>query len=293
MSLELRKYALVALQCAKTEEYDIVHAHDWMTFTACDLIGQETETPCVAHIHSTEWDRSGAYADSEIIKIEKQGIHNASHVIAVSEHVKAQICGDHPDKVSVVPNGMNPIKSSKRQKQNKKTIGFLGRFADQKGPGKFLDIARDIISQRQDVHFTMIGDGYLMEMVRNKITHLNLTGHVDLKGFLSHDEALKQIQSFDLMIVPSNAEPFGLVILEAVMSGVPVITTPGVGISEFIPALLTEYHWDVFSFVRTVNRLLDDEKFAETYVKACREQGAQLTWHNSAQATQKIYQSIT
>ncbi|MFT4736310.1 MAG: glycogen(starch) synthase [Paraglaciecola sp.] len=291
---EVDKYAIIATQIAKKHAYDIVHCHDWMTFEAGKMIRQMTDIPVIFHFHSTEIERNGSFAHPEIIAREKsvQSIKDSS-IAAVSNTTKKILTESYgfPSKnISVVPNGYERLAAPKTPEPSSvKKVGFVGRFVHQKDPLKFLDIARQICSKRSDVSFEMVGDGHLMEAIREQITGSNLEGKVMLKGFVSHEEAIASIRDFDILVVPSRSEPFGLVPLEGVSMGIPVLVSQGCGITEFIPSMQALAHWDAYNWVNELETLLDDELKAKTYVDSCTEEIKKLTWHSSAKLMSKLY----
>lgn len=292
---EIKKYALIATQIALENKYDVAHGHDWMTFPACMAIKKALDIPFITHIHSTEFDRNGSYGDPEIKKIEKEGLEAAESIIAVSQRVKQQLV-DHykiPDhKITVVPNGGYSGRKTKKIKSSSPKIGFVGRFTHQKGPMKFLDIARELSSKHPDIQFVMAGDGYLNQDIKKKISQLNLSSKVHLPGFLSLEKVDQLMKELDILVVPSASEPFGLVVLEALTNQTLVIAASGSGICEFIPSLPNEPYWDVFSFCNRISELLNDRKLYQQTLEASLEEASKLSWGSSALETSKIYTKL-
>src|SRR5439155_18318465 len=106
---EILRYAALAAEIARGESFDIVHAHDWMTFPAGLAVAGIKGVPLVVHVHSTEFDRSGVHVDTRIYDIERRGMHGAMKVIAVSHLTKNLIqhhYGIEPGKVEVVYNAV-------------------------------------------------------------------------------------------------------------------------------------------------------------------------------------------
>ncbi len=288
---ELKKYALVVFKLSGEKKFDVVHAHDWLTFPAASSVKKQQNIPYIAHFHSTEIDRNGSYASREIIEIEKEGIRYADKILAVSNALKERLIGDYQadaDKITVIPNGHNS-KSIKRPQTRHRTVGFIGRFADQKAPGRFIDIARELLGRNPDLRFSMVGDGYLMESIQNKISQINLSKFIEIKGFIEHKNVAKWLSKTDLVIVPSVAEPFGLVALEAIDCGTPVIISKGAGVCEFIPDIIQVDNWDVFNFGVQADRLLTDDAFREANIESCRNAIASLSWLNAAKLTDNLY----
>jgi glycogen(starch) synthase len=293
---EVVKFAYLVDQFALDHNFDVVHCHDWMTFKAGEAVKKSLKIPLIAHFHSIESERNGGNADSQIQSIEKSTCHLAEAVVTVSQHTSKNIANDYvleEDRIHIVPNGYDPrIKPQQNRAKTKKSIGFVGRFTSQKKPKKFVDLARSVLSSRTDVSFRMIGDGHLMEEVRNQIKDQNLESSFDLSGFLSHEETIKEISKLDLLIVPSSSEPFGLVPMEAVRSKVPVLIAEGSGIQEFVPSLKTLKIWDDFNWINAIHEILDNPNKTSEMIDKCYKESHKMTWLHSGQITEQLYQKI-
>ena len=291
---EIHKYALIAKQTAAQGQYDVIHVHDWVTFKAGQLIQTTTQLPVFYHIHSIESDRNGHFGNPEVAKIEKESLVNAKYVISVSDRLSNSIgqgYGLSQDKIEVIPNGTEDTFKAYGAKKSGR-IGFVGRLTNQKGPANFLDLVQDLRGRQPHLMFDIVGDGYLMSELRKKVERLNLTKKVKFHGFLSPEKAKKVMGNLDLLFIPSNSEPFGLVILEAISMGVPVITSPNTGIAEFIPSLPQVENWDVFGQSKTVTDLLFDESKRIATIKKCQEEARHLTWESAADRLDFLYRGV-
>lgn len=294
---ELKKYALIAAHQASKKAYQIVHAHDWMTFQAAIAVKKAANASFIAHIHSTEYDRNGEHGDPAIIEREKEGLECADRVIAVSHRVKEVLTSRYQipaSKIDVIFNGFDSTKYGKERAAyaSSKIVGFAGRFVHQKGVLQFVDIAREISNKDRDVHFVMAGDGYLMEEVREKIAKFNLTKKITLTGFLAYDKMQRTLKHFDVLVLPSVSEPFGLVALEAVHQNISVVTSEASGLAEYIPSLPTAPQWDIFSFTRKVLAQLEHTYMSKNTVEKCFKEAKNLTWKKSAELTSAVYQTL-
>lgn len=291
---ETSKYALLSTQLARKNKYDLVHAHDWVTFKAGRMAAKEAGLPLYVHCHSTEYDRNGQYTQAMVIEEERLGFEAAKKIFCVSQKLKDTIIEKFQvdgKKIVVVPNATNVTPGKFSQSKIKKKVLFIGRFTHQKSPYSFIDIARDLINRGIDCDFEMIGDGYLRSDLENKVAQKNLTKELTFRGFISQSEVLKSLQKADLLIVPSASEPFGLVTLEAVASKVAVAAAHGSGIAEFIPSLPQVNLWDHYNFVRLAERLLTENKFRSDIIEKCFKEANDLSWTHSASIIQKNYAS--
>ena len=169
---EVKRYGLKARYIAEAENFDVIHAHDWLTFPAAMEAKKASGKPLIVHIHATEFNRTGGQGvNLDIYDIEKAGMQAADSVVAVSQFMKDTVVekyGIHPDKVKVVHNGIDPEIYKYRKlppmlenikKQGNKIVLYLGRITVQKGPEYFLEAARKVLDYRDNVYFVMAGSG--------------------------------------------------------------------------------------------------------------------------------------
>lgn len=290
---EIEKYALLACQKVKEGDYDVVHANDWMTFRAASLIQKLTNIPVVFHVHSVESDRNGLGANPQISEIEKEALIHAQYIIAVSQRLQSQIASDYGvdvEKIEVVPNGITGRWKAPKAVSGPPVVGFIGRLTHQKGPTYFLDIARELRSKVPKIRFMVIGDGYLKAEMEAKAKRMNLP--IVFTGFLEGQALMKARGQLDLMIAPSVSEPFGLVILEGLQSGIPVITTKNTGIAESIKELPQLEPWDTFQLTRLSEKLLNKEGERKQLVEKCQNNGRKLTWAAATKKVTFLYEGI-
>jgi glycosyltransferase involved in cell wall biosynthesis len=212
--------------------------------------------------------------------------------VAVSQRVANQLITDYgiaKSKITVVANGHSPLNSSVHTKKKYQTVGFVGRLVHQKAPSIFLEIARGLASRLPDLKFIVVGDGYLKHDLMEALRHYNLQHLFTFHGFTTPAETQKIMSTFDLLVVPSVAEPFGLVALEAAEMGVPVVISKGSGVCEFIPSLQQVESWNVYEFVQKSEQLLTDEVFRKEVVSQSVKCAEKLTWENAAEKISTLY----
>lgn len=289
---ELAKYGLLAVQHAQNQSYDVVHAHDWITFHAGQLVAETLGVPLYVHVHSTEHDRNGFGAHPSIVEEEKKGMKAAKKIFCVSHSLKATLVEKYrieKEKIVVVPNATLVAAPEAKVHNTAKKVAFIGRFTHQKNPFSFIDIARDLVSRGIDARFFMIGDGHLRHELEAKVQQVNLGSRFKFTGFLDQTKVLKHLNEIDLLIAPSNSEPFGLVILEAIMKKVPVIAAEGVGIADFVPSLPVVASWNQFAYTTLAEKLLQNKKAIEETTQKCYSEAQKLSWEASAQLVRKSY----
>src|SRR3954470_10189030 len=220
---EIQRYAALAAEVARNESFEVVHAHDWMTFPAGMAVAALKGQPLVVHVHSTEFDRSGLNVDTRIYDIERRGMHAAIKVIAVSAWTKNLIThhyGIDPSKVEVVynaieTNGNGSFDEEKYKiRKDEKIVLFLGRITMQKGPEYFLAAAKKVLEVMDNVKFVMAGSGDMIRRTIEMAAAMGIGHKVLFTGFLRGGDVEKVFKMADLYVMPSVSEPFGIAPLE-------------------------------------------------------------------------------
>ncbi|MEG2248831.1 MAG: glycogen/starch synthase, partial [Akkermansia sp.] len=151
------EFSKIAAKLSLRHDFDIIHAHDWLTFLAGVEIKKATGKPLVVHLHASQFDRAGAEARGWIYDIEKYGMEQADAVIPVSKYTGTSASGHYainPKKIFPVHNGSDPVCAFKGKKKfPEKLVLFLGRLTAQKGPEFFLQIAAKVLEKTDNVRF--------------------------------------------------------------------------------------------------------------------------------------------
>lgn len=269
-------------------EFDVIHAHDWLTFDAGLNIKAVTGRPLVAHVHSTEWDRAGESVDKDIVGIERRGMDGADRIVAVSNLTRLSLIeryAQNAEKIVTIYNGCEN-EGEYRWKQrttDRKRVSFIGRITRQKSPESFLRAAYHIAQQRDDVEFVMAGDGDLRTMMIRMANTLGLDEVLTFPGFLRSEQVAALLRASDVYVMPSVSEPFGIGALEAINAGVPVVVSRHAGITEVIRSAHTIDWWDVDAQVEGIQSILDDPQRAESVAARCAHEAAGLSWRNAAE----------
>ena len=299
MYAEVHRYAAVTAELAKNEQFDIVHAHDWMTYPAGILVSAISGKPLIVHVHSTEFDRSGENVNQMIYDIERKGIHAADKVIAVSHFTRNIIIGRYGisgEKVEVVYNGVERNGNSSWSlaesgiSNDEKIVLFLGRITMQKGPEYFLQAAKKVLEVMDNVKFVMAGSGDLMHHAVEMAAELGIGQKVLFTGFLRGEDVQKIYKMADLFVMPSVSEPFGIVPLEALENDVPVIISKQSGVSEVLMHALKVDFWDVNEIANKITAVLKYPPLQETLTNYGNFEVRKLRWKDSAMKCSRIYE---
>ena len=297
---EVNRYAGEVARLAGSKNFDIVHAHDWMTFPAGAAAAKISGKPLVAHVHSTEFDRSGENVNQVIYDIERRGMHLARRVIAVSEFTRGIIIkryGVSERKVEVVYNGVEQERLDRwaettQKKKNDRLVLYLGRITMQKGPEYFIAAAKKVLEKVDDVKFVMAGSGDMMHRMVAMAANQGLGKKVLFTGFLRGDQVARAYRMADLFVMPSVSEPFGIAPLEAINHNVPVIISKQSGISEILVNALRVDFWDINEMANKMVAVLKYKPLKASLIKNGSEEVKQFRWENSARMCVDIYNDV-
>ena len=299
MYSEVHRYAALAVELARDEQFDLVHAHDWMTYPAGIAVAAVSGRPLFVHVHSTEFDRSGEHVNQMIYDIERQGMQRAAKVIAVSHFTRSIIIsryGISGDKVEVVHNGVErsgngewPIADT-GIRSDEKIVLFLGRITMQKGPEYFLYAAKKVLEVMDNVKFVMAGSGDLMHRAIELAAQLGIGHKVLFTGFLRGQDVQKIYSMADLYVMPSVSEPFGIAPLEALDNDIPVIISKQSGVSEVLIHALKVDFWDVNEIANKIVAVLKYPPLEMTLRNHGNFEVRKLRWKDSAQKCIRIYE---
>jgi glycosyltransferase involved in cell wall biosynthesis len=292
---EVKKYARVAAQIAQLYDFDVIHAHDWLTFLAGVEAKKISGKPLVIHVHATEFDRSGENVNQFVYDIERYGIENADKVITVSNLTRNIVIsryGANENKVHTVYNAVEPIKRSAQEYKktvDEKIVTFLGRVTFQKGPEYFIEAAKLVLQKTNDVRFVMAGSGDMLQRMISHVAALNIADKFHFTNFLKGDEVTRMFDISDVYVMPSVSEPFGISPLEAMRSNVPVIISKQSGVAEILNHAIKVDFWDIHSIADAIYGLCKYDGLSIMFQKYGREEVEKLKWENAAQKVREIY----
>lgn len=296
---EVLRYSQIAGVIAKQESCSVIHTHDWMTIPAGIEAKNQTGKPLVAHMHSLESDRSMVRLNERIYGIERLGMMEADHIIAVSHYTKRKIVDQYgipEEKISVVHNAALHFESRHKdhimKDPSRKFVLFLGRITAQKGPDYFLEAARKVLSRNPDIHFIMAGSGDMMGQVKEKAARLEIENNVHFTGFLRGADVEKIYAMSDLYVMPSVSDPFGITALEAIMCGVPVIISSQSGVSEVLQTCPKVDFWNTGALADRIMEILENDALREEIVGSCREEMKNVNWKIAAEKIIDVYQRL-
>lgn len=297
---EVAHYAMVGgtIAMEHNDDFDVIHAHDWLTYLAGIAAKELTGKPLVVHVHATSFDRGTAeQVDSRVYNIEKRGMEEADKVIAVSDFTRNIVInkyGINPDKVVTVHNAVDFSGRKDMQVErgvNDKVVTFLGRITFQKGPEYFIEAAAKVLKRTKNVRFVMAGSGDMMNRCIRHVAKLGIADRFHFTGFLRGAEVQKMFALSDVYVMPSVSEPFGISPLEAMRSNVPTIISYQSGAAEVLKYAFKVDFWDVDALADDIYALLNYPALAKFATQHGHEEVNLLKWNNSAEQIKKVYES--
>ncbi|MEM1354895.1 MAG: glycosyltransferase family 4 protein [Planctomycetota bacterium] len=303
---EAHRYADLCVDMARGQDFDVIHAHDWLTFPAAQAVSQATGKPWIAHVHSTEFDRSGQNINTQVADFERRGVNAAHRVIAVSQltrDILVQRYGMAREKCKVVYNGMEkiiqngieksePILPSAGIKKDEKVVLFLGRVTMQKGPEYFIAAAKKVLEKLDKVKFVVAGSGDQVTQLIEQAARAGIGPHVTFTGFLHREDVERVFKMADVYVMPSVSEPFGIAPLEAISHDVPVIISKTSGVSEVLEHVLKVDFWDTHDIANKIIAVLRHPPLGATLRQHADFETRALTWDGAAEKCEAVYAGL-
>jgi glycosyltransferase involved in cell wall biosynthesis len=290
------RYARFVVEATRGLEFDVVHAHDWLTYPAGLAIAKLSGKPLLVHVHSTEFDRSGEHPHQQIYNIERRGMHGATRIIAVSVLTK-NVCvnryGVNAAKIDVVYNGvdLDPSAAGLEKIESKdKIVLYFGRITMQKGPEYFIQAAKKVLEYMDDVKFVVAGSGDQASRMIEMAASLGIGNKVLFTGFLRGRDIARVFSMADLYVMPSVSEPFGIAPLEAMSHNVPVLISKSSGVSEVLMHALKVDFWDIEDMADKIIAVLRHPPLSRQLVEHGSFEIRGINWDGAATRTARCYE---
>lgn len=297
---EINNYSIVAGVVARADHYDLVHAHDWVTYPAGIHAKQILGVPLVIHVHATDFDRSRGNVNPTVYAIEKDGMDHADHIMCVSELTRRTVIEKYhqdPAKVTAVHNAVIPLEESILNIPDKrgvkdKVITFLGRLTMQKGPEYFVEAAARVLAKKRDVRFVMAGSGDKMDEMIRLVAEKRISDRFHFTGFMKGRQVYEVYHASDVYVMPSVSEPFGITPLEAMQCGVPCIISKQSGCSEILTYAIKLDYWDVDAMADAMYALVTYPALHDLLSQRGRNEVAGITWDKVALKIRGLYDQV-
>ena len=291
--------------------FDVVHTHDWLTTPAGVASKNFMNKPFVCTVHSTEMGRVRELRNPDsytIDGLEWWMMFEAKQVMLCSDSMKAEI-SDHfhlpPEKVDVIPNAIdaseydgNVDKGAVKRRYGigpyDKLVVYIGRLVPQKGVEHLIRAVPQIVRQHGDARFLIAGDGWSRSHLEDMARSTGQGDKIRFLGFISDSERVELLKSGDALVIPSIYEPFGIVALEGMAAGVPVVASNVGGLSEIIEHDRTgmlAFRENPGSVAWCVNKVLSDEGYSRWLTQNAKKRvGEVYSWESVARKVSKVYE---
>jgi glycogen(starch) synthase len=300
-----------AVSSQDLRDYDLIHAHDWMVLPAAVSLKNLLDVPLVYSVHSTEYGRrKGIHTDFQrtIYETEGWGTYEASRIIVCSNYMRDHICWLFRvprDKVYVIPNGVEippaiepPGAEFRRRfaEDDERIVLYVGRIVEEKGVNVLIGAVPLIARSGVPVKLLVVGDGYASDRMKRIAWELGIYDRVFFTGYVD-DAELERIYSIaDAQAVPSLYEPFGIVALEGMARGVPIVASDTGGLAEIVDNERTGLKVPPDNSVElsaALRRLLVDKKLSETLKQnALDEVRGRFSWTAICDSVKKTYEAV-
>jgi glycosyltransferase involved in cell wall biosynthesis len=297
---EINNYSIVAGVIARREEYDVIHAHDWLTYPAGIHARHVSGKALVIHVHATDYDRSRGNVNPEVYNIEKNGMDCADHIITVSNLTRNTVIekyGQNPAKVTTVHNAVEPLSRdilsiADRRGVKDKIVTFLGRITMQKGPEYYVEAAARVLARSHSVRFVMAGSGDMMDRMIRLAAERNISDRFHFTGFMKGRQVYEIFRSSDVYVMPSVSEPFGISPLEAMQCGVPSIISRQSGCAEILNYAIKVDFWDIDALADAIYGLITYPALHKFLKKEGLDEVNNIKWEYAGEKVRRIYERV-
>lgn len=286
-------------------EFDIVHAHDWLTFRAAMRVKEKRGCPVIVHVHSVESDRAGGGRGNPLVReIEEMGLLMADRIIAVSQHTKNCIVRDYgipADKVEVVHNSIEAssielldTENTYRYLQMMRSIGYrvvvnVGRLTVQKGLPNLLRAAKEVVFRAPKTLFLIVGSGEQYYELITQAADLGIGANVIFTDFQRGKRLRDAFAIGDLFVMPSVSEPFGLTPLEAIGFGTPALVSKQSGVSEVMRNVLKVDFWDIDEMANQITAVVQNDPLRDNLLLQAQSEYQHLSWEKASHQIVNLY----
>jgi len=311
---QLNFLLLERLLSAGDLSYDLLHAHDWLVAFAARTLKHGRRIPLVGTIHATEAGRNnGIYTPSQsyIHSLEWLLTYDAWRVICCSQAMASEVTGSlhvPADKLRIVPNGIEPerLQCADTPKQlaafrahwaapAEKIVFFVGRLVREKGVEVLIDAMPEVIAAHPEAKFVVAGGGGHGHLA-HRAAALGLGHRISFAGFLPEDDLPRMYAIASVAAFPSLYEPFGIVALEAMAAGAPVVTSDIGGFREVVrhgANGLQTWANNPHSLAWGINQVLSSPELAAKLRAGGRRDAHRIYgWDGIAKQTETVYREV-
>ncbi len=289
-------------------EFDVIHAHDWLTFRAGLRARQVSGRPLILHVHSIESDRAAREGGGNPLVREIEGLSFllADRIVAVSNHTKKAIIREYDipaGKIDVVHNSLDldmvePLAEESThayleamKAQGWRVVVNIGRLTVQKGLTNLLYAAKAVVDRAPKTLFLIVGSGEQYNELIELAAELGISRNVIITGFQRGARWRDSFAAGDLFVMPSVSEPFGLTPLEAAGYGTPSLITKQSGVAEVFTHCLKVDFWDINEMANQITAVVTSDALRDVLHENAQAEYNELSWHPAADKLKAWYES--
>ena len=297
---EINNYSIIAGVVARTEEFDIIHAHDWLTYPAGVHAKMVSGKPLCIHVHATDFDRSRGKVNPTVYSIEKNGMDHADCIMCVSELTRQTVIHQYhqdPRKCVAMHNAVYPLSEEirsiePRKNKGEKVVTYLGRITMQKGPEYFVEAASLVLQRARNIRFVMAGSGDMMDAMINLAAERGIADRFHFPGFMKGKQVYEVYKNSDVFVMPSVSEPFGIAPLEAMQCGTPSIISKQSGCGEILDKVIKTDYWDIHAMADAIYSLCTNPALFQYLQEEGRKEVDGITWEKVGLRIRALYEDV-
>ena len=284
---EINNYSIIAGVVARTEDFDIIHAHDWLTYPA--------------GIHAKKVSGKPLCMNPTVYSIEKNGMDNADCIMCVSELTRQTVINQYhqdPRKCFAMHNAVYPLRQELQDiprpdhANKEKIVTFLGRITMQKGPEYFVEAANMVLHRTRNVRFCMAGSGDMMDQMIYLAAERGIADRFHFPGFMRGKQVYECLKNSDVYVMPSVSEPFGISPLEAMQCGTPTIISKQSGCGEILTNCIKVDYWDIHALADAIYSICHNDSLFHYLKEEGKKEVDQITWEKVGLRIRKLYDQL-
>ena len=279
---EINNFSIIAGVVARKEQFDIIHAHDWLTYPAGVHAKMVSGRPLCIHVHATDFDRSRGKVNPTVYSIEKNGMDYADCIMCVSELTRRTVINEYhqdPRKVFAMHNAVYPLSQDlqdipRPDHLKEKIVTFLGRITMQKGPEYFVEAAAMVLKRTRNIRFVGIADRF------------------HFPGFMKGRQVYEVYKNSDVFVMPSVSEPFGIAPLEAMQCGTPSIISKQSGCGEILDKVIKVDYWDIHAMADAIYSICTNQSLFHYLQEEGKKEVDGITWEKVGLRIRALYENV-
>ena len=297
---EINNFSIIAGVLARSEDFDLIHAHDWLTYPAGVHAKLTTGKPLCIHVHATDFDRSRGKVNPTVYSIEKNGMDHADCIMCVSELTRQTVIHQYhqdPRKCVAMHNAVYPLSEEYQaiqpQKNPKeKVVTYLGRITMQKGPEYFIEAARKVLQRTRNIRFCFAGSGDMMNAMIDLAAAYGIADRCHFPGFQRGKQVYECYKNSDVFVMPSVSEPFGIAPLEAMQCGCPSIISKQSGCGEILDNVIKVDYWDIDAKADAIYSICTNDALHEYLAEEGLKEVDRITWEKVGLRIRECYNQL-